>query len=128
MKLRRRREHNSRLLYLGAILVGKDSVAERCNEAQQKIANSLAEIVDKVIDKAKSDGSVPHAKFLVDWAELKPAAPEPVKASEKAPQVEENDEPDFAEELLKTLKEMLEEEKQAKAEEAKRAAAGISVP
>lgn len=109
-------------------MAGKESVAERCNEAQKQIVDSLADIVTKVIDKAKSDGSVAHAKFLVDWAELKPAAPVPVKASEKASQAEEKKEPDFAEELLKTLKEMLEEERQAKAEEAKRAAAGISVP
>ena len=110
----------------------KDLVEERCSQAQQKIVDSLSTIVDKVIEKAKADGSVPHAKFLLDWAELKPGAQKEASAKKEEPvaaeKSKETEEPDLAEVLLTTLREMLEEEKQAKAEEAKQAAAGISVP
>jgi len=92
-------------------------MAEQCHEAQQQIANSLAAIVAKVMEKAKDEGSVPHAKFLVEWADLKPVAPkEPAaKPVEKAAPAEGNEEPSLAEILLTTLHEMLEEAKQAKA-------------
>jgi len=86
-------------------------MAEQCHEAQQQIANSLAAIVAKVMEKAKDEGSVPHAKFLVEWADLKPAA----KPVEKAAPAEGNEERSLAEILLTTLHEMLEEAKQAKA-------------
>lgn len=111
-------------------MAGKITVAQRCSESQEKIANSLPEIVDKVIEKAKSDGSVPHAKFLLEWAELKPAAPKEPESqpAEKVVEADDQDEPGIAEVLLNTLQEMLEQERRVKAEEATRAAAGISVP
>ena len=99
-------------------------VAEQCEEAQQKITDSVPDIVEKVIEKAK-DGSVPHAKFLMDWADVKPekANAKREKVAEKTPEETESGKPSLAESLLKALREILEEGKQAKA-----AADSISVP
>ena len=80
-----------------------------CNLAQPPGAVSLTEMVDNVMGETKA-------------AEIN-AAKEPKKKA---------DGPCLSEVLLQTLREMLEEQKAAKAkeklEEAKRAAAGISVP
>ena len=90
-------------------MASADTSEQGCNLAQPQFAGSLTEMVDKVMGTASVAGMG--------------AAKEPK---------EKSDGPCLSEVLLQTLREMLEEEKAAKAkgksEEAKRAAAGISVP
>jgi hypothetical protein len=115
-----------------------------CNVVRPTIALSLTEMVDKVMARAKGDGSVVHPKSLADGTGLSATsaavAPEicgarkrKAEPAKSEPAESEPEGPGLSEVLLRTLREMLEEAKATKAkeqrtEEANRAAAGISVP